>query len=491
MTDSGVYTPETIARRIEMAKALLAEPKQPIRHWTEGLNELMKGWVGGNIYGGAEKAEREGSAAQMAAIASLLGGGGGGGPPAMPGQGAGPPSMPPPSGPSPEPQVPMSMDSPIDGPVPMPRPRPGGVIGSPDVGFPAAPAPRPVQQATEGIVSAVTPEGVDIAPGLNGPGAGAQAAGGLPNGSNPPPDGGINAKIAAMLRDPNPFVRKQGAALGQQAIVKMLGNEGTENIKNFEYAKKNGFPGSFLDFVQQEKSRAGGQYGLQPVSGTDKNGNRIIMQLSGTGKATQTQLPEGVTLSDKNLMRIDTGTEIQWLDPVSRQIVYSTPKDIVGKEAAEEVGKAKGTAQVDLPRVVGNADQALATIEKIRNHPAKDMSVGTLGVLPGIPGTQQKDFVSLVDQAKGKAFLEAFNSLRGGGAITEMEGKKATDALARLDRTQSKKGFDTALNDLEQVIKQGVERARQKAAMGAGGSVPAVAPSAAGIPPPPPGFSVQ
>jgi hypothetical protein len=87
-------------------------------------------------------------------------------------------------------------------------------------------------------------------------------------------------------------------------------------------------------------------------------------------------------------------------------------------------------------------------------------------VLPGIPGTQQKDFVSMVDQAKGKAFLEAFNALKGGGQITEIEGKKATDAIARLDRTQSPEGFDRALSDLEQVINAGVARARLQAKSG-------------------------
>lgn len=73
--DSGTYTPETLARRMKIAEALMGEPKQPIRHWAEGLNELAKGYFGGKLYSGVERAERESNAAQSEALKSLLGGG--------------------------------------------------------------------------------------------------------------------------------------------------------------------------------------------------------------------------------------------------------------------------------------------------------------------------------------------------------------------------------------------------------------------------------
>jgi hypothetical protein len=94
-----------------------------------------------------------------------------------------------------------------------------------------------------------------------------------------------------------------------------------------------------------------------------------------------------------------------------------------------------------------------------------------------VPGTQARGFANFVDQAKGQVFLEAFNSLRGGGQITEAEGAKATQALSRLDRYQGTEDFDMALNDLEDVIRAGLERARIKA--GEGVSQPA--PAAGGV----------
>jgi hypothetical protein len=75
MADSGTYTPETIARRLKIAESLLGEPKQPIRHWAEGLNELAKGYFGGKLYADAEKAEKDNATAQTDALKRFLGGG--------------------------------------------------------------------------------------------------------------------------------------------------------------------------------------------------------------------------------------------------------------------------------------------------------------------------------------------------------------------------------------------------------------------------------
>lgn len=73
MADSGTYTPETIARRIEIAKSLLGDPKQPVRHWAEGLNELAKGYFGGKMFADAENAEKTNNSDLSKAYLSALG----------------------------------------------------------------------------------------------------------------------------------------------------------------------------------------------------------------------------------------------------------------------------------------------------------------------------------------------------------------------------------------------------------------------------------
>ena len=65
-----------------------------------------------------------------------------------------------------------------------------------------------------------------------------------------------------------------------------------------------------------------------------------------------------------------------------------------------------------------------------------------------------------IDQIKGGAFLQAFESLKGGGQITELEGQKAEQAQSRLNTAQSEEDFREALQEYKFYIDQGVRRLR-------------------------------
>jgi hypothetical protein len=81
------------------------------------------------------------------------------------------------------------------------------------------------------------------------------------------------------------------------------------------------------------------------------------------------------------------------------------------------------------------------------------------------------------DQVKGKSFLEAFESLKGGGAITQIEGEKATDAINRMSIATSEDEYIRAALDLQDVVRAGVARAQARAAQSGGAPV---APAAGG-----------
>lgn len=134
------------------------------------------------------------------------------------------------------------------------------------------------------------------------------------------------------------------------------------------------------------------------------------------------------------------------------------------KTIAKEQAKTKAAAIEDLPRVEGNAQSALDVIGKLRAHKGRELATGASAkFIPDIPGSPIRDFNTLLDQAKGKVFLEAYEGLKGGGQITEVEGQKAEQAIARLEQSQSEGAFLEALDDLEGVITRGVSRARKKA----------------------------
>ena len=123
------------------------------------------------------------------------------------------------------------------------------------------------------------------------------------------------------------------------------------------------------------------------------------------------------------------------------------PENVAAKEQAKAEGKATGEAVAGLSGAEAEASEMLALLNKAKNHQGLKDATGLSSVLNPIaaPGSPRRDFLVLLDQLKGKAFLQAFESLKGGGQITEVEGRKATEAMARLNTAQSEGEFTNAL----------------------------------------------
>lgn len=203
-----------------------------------------------------------------------------------------------------------------------------------------------------------------------------------------------------------------------------------------------------------------------------EDGKFYTVQFSESGERRILPLADGMTPA-RGVSEVDTGTGTRVINKATGADVREIPKNVAGKAAQEEVGTAQGKATADIPRIEANADRALQTIDQIRKHPGKKYGLGITAATGYLPATEARGFTNLVDQAKGQTFLEAFNSLRGGGQITEAEGAKATQALARLDRYQNEADFDAALKDLEDVVRKGLQVAKQKAGGGNATSAPA------------------
>lgn len=258
----------------------------------------------------------------------------------------------------------------------------------------------------------------------------------------------MNANASGL---PSPLAYENATALGQSAA------KNTEVTGEQKNAAASGIR-SPLDFsVAQEY----GKVAAQNTGYTPDVKNYLYDRQPGESMAAYQARAEGLkswaqpTGEQKNAMASGGLTPAQYETQQSQ-----------AKEAAQKRGEAEGVAQAGLTNAITQGDLALKTIDQIRNHPGKDslFSVGSLGVVPGIPGTQQRGFVALVDQLKNKTFLQAYEALKGGGAITNIEGTKGENAIARLDRAQNPADFKAALDDLESVIKTGVQNARSKAA---------------------------
>lgn len=167
------------------------------------------------------------------------------------------------------------------------------------------------------------------------------------------------------------------------------------------------------------------------------------------------------------------------------------PAVIVRLETAKAEGAATGKDMVaavrTLPNAIASSQKALANIDAMLGdsrvvgdkivfskgkgpHPGFENAVGAGIGLRFIPGTSASDFQERFREVTSGAFLEAFESLRGGGAITEKEGEKATAAKTRMSLAQSEKEFVTAAREYQNIIRVGIGRAQERLAKAQAGS---------------------
>ena len=151
------------------------------------------------------------------------------------------------------------------------------------------------------------------------------------------------------------------------------------------------------------------------------------------------------------------------------------------KASGSEVGKASAQASIRLPNVVSSTQDVIRKINELigspeerdetgkvirkatKAHPGFETSVGAT-LVPGerfIPGSPAADFAARMNELQGHAFLQAIDSLRGTGSISEKEGEKATEAVTRMSTMQSEKEFIKAAREFQNILRRGVENTKK------------------------------
>jgi hypothetical protein len=128
------------------------------------------------------------------------------------------------------------------------------------------------------------------------------------------------------------------------------------------------------------------------------------------------------------------------------------------------------TNTAGLPQYIADAEVGINNIDMmigndskgIKEHPGLTGAVGPISSKLLTISDDVADFETRAKQATGGAFLDAYNTLRGGGAITEVEGEKATAARSRMLLATSEKAFREAAKEYRSYIIKGIERAKEK-----------------------------
>jgi hypothetical protein len=197
-------------------------------------------------------------------------------------------------------------------------------------------------------------------------------------------------------------------------------------------------------------------------------------------EATKTATP-GDVMSATTTRRGQDLTNTRELQRIELEKGKASPEYIAMEAKMKQQGKDRAKFEAAAPDAMSKANEAIRKIDEMvgteptktkegkiiagtRPHPGFTSAVGAT-LLPGarfVDGTPAADFDARLKEIQGGAFLEAYNTLKGGGSITEVEGQKATQAITRMSLAQSEKEFKAAAREFQAILRKGIERSKAK-----------------------------
>jgi hypothetical protein len=242
-------------------------------------------------------------------------------------------------------------------------------------------------------------------------------------------------------------------------------------------------------FAQLVKDRAGQQItvrGQNLQAGTTRRGQNLQ---AGTTRRGQ-DIQAGTTQRGQDITAETTRRGQDITEQRERDLTLAE-NQAAAKARGKKLAENKVEAERALPGAIATAEQTLTLIDEMigdarvsKDGKKWEVPEGKRAPAPGFEsyvGMTLMPFARFAEgspaasyerrqlQIEGKTFLEAFESLRGGGAITEVEGAKGQQAISRMNKAQSEVEYVKAARELQEVVRKGVERARTKAGVAPGG----------------------
>lgn len=256
-------------------------------------------------------------------------------------------------------------------------------------------------------------------------------------------------ELSRATRDPGPIVQHY-----------VNSQKGTDDIKEFEYARRQGFQGQLSDWMAIKRKGAEEEYNKNLVYGTDERGNIVPMQAGTKGNLVASKLPPGVALQ-RDPIKFDAGDRYILLDPTTRQPIGQIAKNIAEVETQKVLGEDAGKVKVAAPKMIA-AQESLERdhrimrdeIDKTREIAARaPLATGVPALLSSrIPGTTGYQVARLLETIKARAGFDVLGNMRassptGGalGAITERELAFLQSVQGSLEQVQSQEDLDRVL----------------------------------------------
>lgn len=213
--------------------------------------------------------------------------------------------------------------------------------------------------------------------------------------------------------------------------------------------------------LQREATQGAGIYGT-PIYGTDPaTGQTVLGAMGKDGTFHRIETP-GVSVTPGVKV---VGDEL--VDTKTGQAVRNVGQQISSAKAAEAEGKNLAEARAGLSSARASAAKVKKLVEDLRDDTYLYGMVGPIDSWKPNVSAASARVQSKMDQVQGTAFMEARQMLKGGGQITDFEGRKAEQAMIRMNTAQSLDDYKKALDDFNDAVQEGLQRL-EEASQGGG-----------------------
>ena len=233
----------------------------------------------------------------------------------------------------------------------------------------------------------------------------------------------------------------------------------TDDLKEYAQAQSNGFKGTFIEYKQA----------LASSGSSSSFGEKVSTYKNAYPEASDAEILEMI----KDPAKMPAAYQSLVLRAKDAGLEPGTPKyenfmrtgGVGDATFSREEAKLRSEGLANLPIDIETSKQALDVLDLALSKDYRaglKKFVGPLDAyLPNISGAAKR-FKAIHNQIKGKTFMEAYKTLKGGGQITEMEGDKATKAIARLNNSQNEEDYIEALRELRGIIQKQYMRSQSK-----------------------------
>ncbi len=158
--------------------------------------------------------------------------------------------------------------------------------------------------------------------------------------------------------------------------------------------------------------------------------------------------------------------------PEAPKSALQKTREVMMTKRGEVIGEKAVAQEFALPKIEQSVFGAFQAAKDLLAHPGFEAATGLPNPYKGgfglfdIPGTPAGDYRIALRGAVAEAFVPAFETLKGAGAITEADGRAALASLANLGSGMSEAQFTRELQRYINKLAAGLKVARKQSSMG-------------------------